>query len=390
MTVTQRNGGLRRRHGPLSSALTCLTLTLLLLAACGNEGTATEGVSVPSTGYVVETVVQGLRVPWDLAFAPDGRMFVTERPGRIRVVEDGNLLDEPFAELDVWAQSEAGLMGIALDPAFAENGHLYVCYTYIEEQRGPTNRVARLTDANGVGSDHTVIFDGMPGARNHNGCRIRFGPDDKLYVTMGDAQNADSAQDPASPSGKVLRLNADGSVPDDNPIAGNPLYTLGHRNPQGIDWHPETGEAFITEHGPSDNDEINLLIAGKNYGWPEVRGESDNPGYEDPLTTYTPTLALAGAAFYTGGPLPLHWTNSFFFTALKEQHLRRLTFASGPDGAWTVVGQEKLLENEIGRLRAVVQGLDGYLYITTSNRDGRGSPARFDDRILRIVPASPP
>ena len=118
-----------------------------------------------------------------------------------------------------------------------------------------------------------------------------------------------------------------------------------------------------------------------------MRGESDNPGYEDPLTTYTPTLALAGAAFYTGGPLPLHWTNSFFFTALKEQHLRRLTFASGPDGAWTVVGQEKLLENEIGRLRAVVQGLDGYLYITTSNRDGRGNPARFDDRILRIIPA---
>ena len=227
MTVTQRNGGLRRRHWAVISALTCLTLILLLFAACDNEGTATEGVSIPSTGYVVETVVQGLRVPWDLAFAPDGRMFVTERPGRIRVVEDGNLLDEPFAELDVWAQSEAGLMGIALDPGFAENGHLYVCYTYIEEQRGPTNRVARLTDANGVGSDHTVIFDGMPGARNHNGCRIRFGPDDKLYVTMGDAQNGDSAQDPASPSGKVLRLNADGSVPDDNPIAGNPLYTLG-------------------------------------------------------------------------------------------------------------------------------------------------------------------
>ena len=368
--------------------LAAVALTLPLLAACGNEGTASEGVSVPSTGYVVETVVQGLRVPWDLAFAQDGRMFVTERPGRIRVVEDGDLLDEPFAELDVWAQSEAGLMGIALDPSFTENGHLYVCYTYIDELRGPTNRVARLTDSGGTGTGHTVVFDGIPGARNHNGCRIRFGPDDKLYVTMGDAQNADAAQDPSSPSGKILRLNADGSVPDDNPIPGNPMYTLGHRNPQGIDWHPETGEAFITEHGPSDNDEINLLVAGGNYGWPEVRGKSDNPDYEDPLTIYTPTLALAGAAFYTGGPLPLHWTNSFFFTTLKEQHIRRLTFAADLDGAWTVIGEEKILENQIGRLRAIVQGPDGYLYITTSNRDGRGSPARFDDRILRIIPAN--
>ncbi|MDE2968731.1 MAG: PQQ-dependent sugar dehydrogenase [Chloroflexota bacterium] len=360
----------------------------LALAACGDEGTAAEGSTVPSSGYEVETVVQGLRVPWDIAFAPDGRMFVTERPGAIRVVRDGVLQDEPFAVLDVWAQSEAGLMGIALHPDFAANGHLYVCYTYIHEQRGPTNRVARLTDADGVGTDHTVVFDGIPGARNHNGCRIRFGPDDKLYVTMGDAQNGDLAQDPASPAGKILRLNPDGTVPDDNPIEGNPLFTLGHRNPQGIDWHPDTGDPFITEHGPSDNDEINVLVAGANYGWPEVRGIAEDPAYVDPIKKYTPTLALAGAAFYTGGPLPLHWTNSFFFTTLKDRHVRRLSLAEGPDGAWTVVGEEKLIEDEFGRLRAIVQGPDGYLYVTTSNRDGRGSPARFDDKVLRIVPAA--
>lgn len=372
----------------MTMRLLCLAVLALLLAACGNEGTAAEGSTVASSGYAVETVAQGLRVPWDIAFAPDGRMFVTERWGRIRVVRDGALLDAPFAELDVWAHSEAGLMGIALDPDFADNDHVYVCYTYIDEQRGPTNRIARIIDNGGTASNPTVIFDGIPGARNHNGCRIRFGPDKMLYVTMGDAQNPDSAQDPASPSGKVLRLNADGSVPDDNPIAGNPLYTLGHRNPQGIDWHPETGEAFITEHGPSDNDEINVLVAGANYGWPEVRGESDVAAFAEPLTTYTPTLALAGATFYTGGPLPLHWTNSFFFTTLKEQHIRRLALATGPDGAWTVVGDEKLLEDAYGRLRAIVQGPDGYLYVTTSNRDGRGSPGRFDDKVLRIVPAA--
>ena len=358
-----------------------------LLAGCGDSGNAIEGSAVPSSGYTVETVAQGLRVPWDMAFAPDGRMFVTERPGRIRVVEDGELLDGPFAEVDVWAQSEAGLMGIALDPDFADNGRLYVCYTYIDDQRGPTNRVARLTEANGVGTDHTVILDGIPGARNHNGCRLRFGADDKLYVTMGDAQSEGNAQDPESPSGKVLRLNADGSAPTDNPFPNSLVYTLGHRNPQGIAWHPDTGEAFITEHGPSDNDEINVLRAGRNYGWPEVRGIRDNDGYEDPIIAYSPTLALAGATFYSGGPLPLHWTNSYFFTTLKAQHLRRLALAAGPNGAWTVVGQENLLENEFGRLRSVVQGPDGYLYVTTSNRDGRGSPDRFDDKVLRIVPA---
>lgn len=377
-------------RAPLTLVAALALSLVVLLAACGDSGTASEGSTLPSTGYAVETVAQGLRVPWDIAFAPDGRMFVTERPGGIRVVRDGVLLEEPFAVLDVWAQSEAGLMGIALHPDFAQNGRLYVCYTYIDEQHGPTNRVARLTDAGGAGTDHTVVFDGIPGARNHNGCRIRFGPDAKLYVTMGDAQRSDSAQDAASPSGKVLRLNHDGSVPDDNPIPGNPLFTLGHRNPQGIDWHPDAGDAFITEHGPSDNDEINVLVAGANYGWPEVRGESDNTAFAEPLLTYTPTLAVAGAAFYRGGPLPLHWTNSFFFTTLKERHIRRLALVQGADGAWAVVGDEKLLEDEYGRLRAVVQGPDGFLYLTTSNRDGRGSPARFDDKVLRIVPASAP
>lgn len=386
MTAALLAGRRRFRLRAAVTATASVALTVLLVA-CGDQGTAAEGSAVPSSGYAVETVVQGLRVPWDIAFAPDGRMFVTERPGRIRVVRDGALVDVPFVELDVWAQSEAGLMGIALDPAFAENGHVYVCYTYVDEERGPTNRVGRLTDSDGVGTNHTVIIDGMPGARNHNGCRIRFGPDAKLYVTMGDAQDQRLAQESDSPAGKVLRVNADGTVPDDNPLPGNPLFTLGHRNPQGIDWHPDTGEAFITEHGPSDNDEINLLAAGANYGWPEVRGRAGNPAFKDPLTTYTPTLAVAGAVFYTGGPLPLHWTNSLFFTTLKERHVRRLTLAKGPDGTWAVVGDEKLLEDDFGRLRAIAQGPDGYLYVTTSNRDGRGSPGRFDDKVLRIVPA---
>ena len=367
-----------------------LALTALALVACDDSGSASEGFTVPSTGYAVETVVQGLRVPWDIAFAPDGRMFVTERPGAVRVVRDGVLQDEPFAVLDVWAQSEAGLMGIALDPAFAENGHLYVCYTYIDEQHGPTNRVARLTDIEGVGADHTIVFDGIPGARNHNGCRIRFGPDAKLYVTMGDAQSADTAQDPDSPSGKVLRLNSDGTVPDDNPI---PATRSSPSAPQPAGHRLAPGHRRTLHHRarpPRTTTRSTSSSRAPTTVGRRVRGESDNAAYAEPLTTYTPTLAVAGATFYTGGPLPLHWTNSFFFTALKERQLRRLALVQATGGAWAVVGEEKLLEDEFGRLRAIVQGPDGYLYVTTSNRDGRGSPARFDDKVLRIIPAPQP
>ena len=329
-----------------------------------------------------EVVVEGLDVPWGMAFTPDGRILITERAGRIQVVKDGALLAIPFATLDVASVSESGLMGIALHPKFEGNGHVFVCYTYRDGRR-LINRVARLTDVGGEGVDHRTVLDGIPGARNHDGCGLGFGPDGKLYVTMGDAQEADNAQDLGSLSGKVLRLNPDGGIPEDNPFPGSPVYTYGHRNPQGLDWHPRTGELFITEHGPRSDDEINILESGGNYGWPRTLGTGGDSQYVDPILSFTPTLALSGGAFYTGDSLPREWNGNFLFAALRASHLHRVALA-GPDYR-TVEFHERLFDGEFGRLRAVGMSPDGHLYFSTSNRDGRGSAGPGDDKLLRLV-----
>ena len=349
-----------------------------------DAGAATITVIRISERVTAETVAEGLEVPWALAFTPDGRMLVTERPGRIRVIQNGQLLEQPMAVLDVASVSEAGLMGIAVDPNFADNSHLYVCYTYRTDSGGLLNRIARLTDSGGRAGDLQVILDNIPAARNHNGCRLRFGPDDKLYVTMGDAQSADNAQSLESLSGKILRLERDGSVPADNPFPGSFVYSYGHRNPQGLDWHPETGDLFITEHGPSQDDEINILVAGGNYGWPQVTGASSNGAYLDPILAFTPTIALAGAAFYTGESLAASWDGDFIFANLKGSHLRRIGLK--PPEFRSVSSQQILFLEEFGRLRAVTLGPDGYIYFSTSNRDGRGRPFPGDDKILRLIP----
>ena len=229
-------------------------------------------------GLGVETVVSGLEIPWDLAFTPDGRILITERTGRIRVVQDGALQETPYATIDVFHRSEAGLMGIALHPDFTSNGYLYVCYTY-REGRAIYNRIARLTDRGDRADGHHVVLDHIPGATRHDGCRIRFGPDGYLYATTGDATDPGLSQDLDSLAGKVLRLADDGSVPPDNPFSGSPVYTWGHRNPQGLDWHPVTGDLFITEHGPDRDDEVNILAPGQNYGWPEVTGAAGDSRY---------------------------------------------------------------------------------------------------------------
>ncbi len=331
-------------------------------------------------------VAEGLEVPWELAFPPDGRILVAERPGRIRVIRSGALLQASWATLPVASVSEAGLMGMALHPQFATNGHLFVCYTYRDATGRLLNRVARLTDVDGRGVNHQVVLDGIPGAPIHDGCRLGFGPDGKLYVTMGDASNSGQAQNLSSLSGKVLRLEADGSVPADNPFPGSYVYTYGHRNPQGLAWHPATGDLFITEHGPDTNDEVNILRAGSNYGWPDILGVVNNPRFQDPILTFTPTVAPAGAAFYSGQRLPASWEGNFIFANLKASYLQRVILA--PPDFRTVLSHQRLFQGQFGRLRAVALAPDGYLYFTTSNRDGRGTPRPGGDKVLRLVPAS--
>lgn len=314
----------------------------------------------------VEIVAQNLEVPWSLDFAPDGRLFFTERAGQVSVVDKGQV--QLVTEFPVASGGEAGLLGLALDPDFLDNGYIYVYYTY-QLDGNLFNRVSRFRETKG---EEEIILDSIPGARIHDGGRIKFGPDNRLYITTGDATVPALAQDLDSLAGKILRINPDGSVPEDNPFEGSPVYSYGHRNPQGLAWHPATGKLYITEHGAIANDEINLIEPGKNYGWPSVECESERPEYTDPLVCFRQTVALSGSAFFR---------NSLFFASLRGAHLHRLDFAP-PN--YTKLVQEEVLLTGYGRIRDVVQGPDGRLYIATSNRDGRGSPSPRDDLILRI------
>ncbi len=339
----------------------------------------------------LEVVASSLVIPWDLAFAPDGRLFFTERPGRLRLIADGQLRPEPVAVLPAGPVGEGGLLGLALDPRFSENGYLYVYYTY-QGAGGLRNRISRLTFDGEVASGEMVLLQDIPGAGIHDGGGLRFGPDGKLYATTGDARQPGLAQELTSLAGKILRLNSDGSVPSDNPFPGSYVYSLGHRNPQGLAWQPSTGHLFATEHGPSGEfrlccrDEVNLIEAGGNFGWPEVTMAPGDPRFVDPILASGTdhTWAPASAGFYDGEVL-WPWQANLFFGALRGQHLHRVILG-GPN-LDQVVDEEVLFQSQLGRLRAVVEGPDGYLYVTTSNRDGRGNPAPDDDRILRIVPA---
>ncbi len=341
----------------------------------------------------VNTIVIGLEIPWAVDLAPDGRIFVTERPGRVRIVrlvgDRAVLQPEPWVTVParVSVNTERGLLGIALDPSFATNGFVYLYYSY----RGPGtttfNRLVRMRDANGVGVEETVLIDGIPGNEQHDGGRLKFGPDGKLYVTTGDGEVEARAQITSSPNGKVLRVNTDGSRPADDPFPDSAVWSFGHRNVQGIAFHPDTGALYETEHGPSGifplccQDEVNLIERGKNYGWPIVTGQPHDARFVDPLlwSGRTDTWAPSGATFLThAGPL----RGSFLFAALRGQHLHRVVF--GPDGR-TVAFEERLLENDFGRLRDVFELPNGQLLILTSNRDARGRAIPTDDRMLLVT-----
>jgi len=329
------------------------------------------------------TVVRsGLAIPWDLAFAPDGRMFVTERVGNILIyasaAPNAPQLANVFPVANINASGESGLMGIELDPSFATNNLLYVCVS-VNDGGQWLNQVLRYRmNGNAPVFDGYVIRSGMRANSNHDGCRIRFGPDGKLWVTMGDAGNTANAQNPNVLNGKVLRVNGDGSIPGDNPImpgaaARTVVYTMGNRNPQGLTFEPGTGRPIEVEHGDDTDDEINILRAGGNYGYPVCRGPCGDPRFVDPAwTSGNVTLATSGADFARG----VQWgayDGSLFVAQLKESDLRRFTIAGA------VATQRDIFFNgTYGRIRTVRLAPDGSLYLTTSNGSG--------DRVIRITP----
>ena len=348
------------------------------------------------TAVKLETVVAGLEVPWGLAFLPGGAALVTERPGRLRLVsaltrrKAGAAAKLPLvATIAVDADEEGGLLGVAIHPRFAENHFIYL-YMTVREQGRKSNRVERWRLSDDFASarfDRRIVED-IPSAAYHDGGRIRFGPDGMLYVGTGDGRNPDASQDPASLGGKVLRLTPDGAVPPDNPIRGNPAYLTGVRNTQGFDW--SGGRFYVTDHGPSGeqmrrgHDEVNLTAPGANLGWPRIYGCETAAGMVTPSLTWESSVPPGGAAFYTGTAIP-EWRGSLLVGTLRSQHLHRVKFSENDPAV--VELHEVYLQDQAGRIRDVVVGPDGLVYLTTSNCDGRGDCPKERDKILRLLPS---
>ena len=374
--------------------------TLAVEPIVGPKPQTVDDVFIPAPIDIgVENWITGLEAPWSLVFLPDGRALVSERPGRVRLIRDGQLAPEPYAVfettrgasgvgdffLNLFARGEGGLMGLAVHPDFPKAPYIYAMYTW-RGQSGVRNRIVRLRDHGDYGTFDKIILGGVPGALFHNGGRIAFGPDGMLYATTGEIFERRMAQDLKALGGKILRIDPEGNIPADNPFPGSPVWSYGHRNPQGLAWHPETGQLFQSEHGPSGevgfgaHDEINIIEKGRNYGWPLIVGAPRKAPYADPIVMWPEnSVPPTGIAFHQG---------DLYIATLRSEALIRLKL-SRSGRRFSVTAIERLFaENEDdgvrGRLRDAVSGPDGALYVLTSNRDGRGSPRPGDDKILRL------
>jgi aldose sugar dehydrogenase len=339
---------------------------------------------------MVETVVSGLIVPWGIAFVSNDEFLVSERPGRVRLVRNGRLEPDAVIALDdVAAAREGGLMGIALHPDFPERRFVYLYYS-ARKNGGEVNRVVRYRLASDLRSAtfDRIIVDDISAGLFHDGGRIRFGPDGRLYIGTGDARNPRLAQDVSSLAGKILRLMPDGSIPQDNPDTESPVFASGIRNLQAFDWVNEK-TLVVADHGPSGemgrrgHDELNIVGPGDNLGWPDQWGCQEARGRVRPLLAWRQALPPGGLAYYTGRSIP-EWRGSALVATLASRHLQRIELSISGRRV-SVEKNEVYLQGEYGRLREVIQAPDGSVYVTTSNCDGRGVCGPAQDRILRIT-----
>jgi glucose/arabinose dehydrogenase len=365
-------------------------LLLLALLAVGGALFMRFTLAETNPGFKVVTVVDGLEHPWSLAFLPDKRMLVTERPGRLRVIENGKLLPQAVSGLPrIVEHGQGGLLDVVPHPKFAENRWVYL--SYAAPGRGGLGTHVGRGRLEGLRlTDWQTLFELKPktGAGQHFGSRLVFDREGYLYITIGDRGDRDRAQDLGDPAGSVLRLHDDGRIPPGNPFvkmkgARAEIYSYGHRNPQGAALHPQTGKLWLNEHGPQGGDEVNVIRAGANYGWPVITygheygtgfkiGDTKKTGMEQPVHYWDPSIAPSGMAFYDGDKFP-HWRGSVFVGALKFQLLARLVL----DGE-KIVREERLLEGQVGRIRDVRSGPDGYLYLLIDSNPGK---------LLRLEPS---
>lgn len=359
-----------------------------LLAATGD---ARGKASAPDAQIALRDVITGLEVPWEILWGPDGWIWTTERSGTVsRIHPDSGRRIVLLRISAVREEGESGLLGMALHPRFADSPFVFLAYTY-GEGRGMKERIVRYRYRQDTLVDPTVLVEGIEAATTHDGCRLLFDRAGKLLATTGDAQDRAAPQDSASLNGKVLRMEADGSPAAGNPDPKSRVWSKGHRNPQGLDLGPE-GIVLISEHGPESDDELAVVRAGGNGGWPQVKGFCDRRsekaecrerGVDEPLAVWTPTLAVAGIAWMRRSKVA-DWQGAVLVATLKGEQLILMRFS--PDGHRASVGNS-YLKGRLGRLRDVCVSPEGRIFVATSNRDGRGSVRSGDDRIVEIVPS---
>lgn len=369
---------------------TFIAAILIMMASCAKDPVMTENPGPPvdssdnspdTTPVEITTriVAHGLDFPWEILWGPGDKIWFTERVGRV------NILDPKTGDVtkllsvdDVYSVSESGLLGLAVPSDLTKYPFVFIAYTYKNSEVN-TLKVVRYDYHESSLSNPTIILDGVRGGGIHNGCRLLISRDNKLFVTTGDANDQSLPQDISSKNGKILRINFDGTIPSDNPIEGNPVWSYGHRNAQGLVFVNES--LFSSEHGPDTDDEVNVIHKGSNYGWPDVKGDCDSEEQEfctahhviEPLFKWTPTIAPSGMEYYSKDEIP-QWKNSLLVCTLKDERLIQLKL----DTAGTsVVSSKEYFVNEFGRLRDACVSPDGKVYICTSN--GKGG-----DKIIEI------